>query len=189
MKDLSLDPGQRGMLRDIDMDNPSCPQLHDHEYVDHGEEGSVLCEEVACKDLAAVVLDKGTPCLAITRASSFHHVLSDRARRMLDAELEAEFFKYLVLAPSRIVYAHAADEVDVLARNLGPSDLLGSRLPAPIEFEALAVPSDDCLRFDEDEGRLPAVPESGEPQPEGSIGGSEPGTFLYSHVDGSYPTA
>ncbi len=64
---------------------------------------------------------------------------------MLDAELEAEFFKDLVLAPSRIVGAHAADEVDVLARNLGPADLLGARLPAPIEFEALAVPSDDGL--------------------------------------------
>ena len=89
---------------------------------------------------------------------------------MLDAELEAEFFKVLVLAPSRIVGAHAADEVDVLARNLGPADLLGARLPAPIEFEALAVPSDDGLRFDEDEGCLPAVPESGEPHPEGAIG-------------------
>ena len=136
MKDLSLDPGQQGMLGDIDMNDPSCPQLHDHEYVDHSEEGSVLRQKIACKDLAAVVLDKGASRLAIARASSFHHVLSDCARRMLDSELETELFKYLVLAPSRIVCAHAADEVDVLTRNLGPTDLLGSRLPAPIELEA-----------------------------------------------------
>ncbi len=89
---------------------------------------------------------------------------------MLDAELETELFKYLVLAPSRIVCAHAADEVDVLAWNLGSADLLGSRLPAPVELEALTVPSNHGLGSDEDEGRLPAVPESRKQHPEGSIG-------------------
>ena len=61
VKDLSLDPGQRGMLGDIDVNDPPCAQLHDHEYVDHGEEGSVLGQEIACKDLAAVVLDERPP--------------------------------------------------------------------------------------------------------------------------------
>ena len=102
---------------------------------------------------------------------------------MLDAELETELFEYFVLAPSRIVSAHAPDEVDVFARNFGPADFLGSRLPAPIEFEALAMPSDDGLRLDDDEGLLPAVPDSGEPHPEGAIAGAEPRMLLLSLVD------
>ncbi len=61
VKDLSLDPGQRGMLGDIDVNDPPCAQLHDHEYVDHSEKGSVLRQEIACKDLAAVVLDECPP--------------------------------------------------------------------------------------------------------------------------------
>ncbi len=89
---------------------------------------------------------------------------------MLDSELETELFKYLVLAPSRIVGTHATDKVDVLERNLGPADLLGSRLPAPVKLEALTVPSNHGLGSDEDEGHPPAVPESREQHPEDSIG-------------------
>ena len=89
---------------------------------------------------------------------------------MLDSELETELFKYLVLAPSRIVCTHATNEVDVLTRNPGPADLLGSRLPAPVELEALTVPSNHGLGSDEDEVRLPAVPESRKQHPERSIG-------------------
>ena len=89
---------------------------------------------------------------------------------MLDAKLEIEFFKDLVLAPARIIGTHAADEIDVLAWDFGSADLLGSRLPAPVALETLAVPSNHGLGSDEDEGRLSAVPESGEPHPEGSIG-------------------
>ena len=158
------------MLRDIDMDNPSCAQLHDDEYVDHNEERSVLRQEITCEDLAAVVLDECSPRLSITRASSFHHVLADCARRMLDTELETELFKYLVFAPSRIVCTHATNEVDVLTRNPGPANLLGSRLPAPVELEDLTVPSNDGLGSDEDEGCFPVVPESRKQCPEGSIG-------------------
>ena len=61
VKDLSLDPRQRGMLGDIDVNDPPCAQLHDHEYVDHREQGSVLRQKIACKDLAAVVLDQCPP--------------------------------------------------------------------------------------------------------------------------------
>ncbi len=170
MKDLPLDPRQRGMLGDIDMNDPPCAQLHDHEYVDHGEKGSVLCQEIACKDLVAMVLDKCPPRLAIAGAWSLHHVLSDCTRRVLDAELQIEFCRDLVFAPCRIINAHAADEIDVLDWDLGSADILGSRFSAPEEFETLAVPSDDALGSNEDEGRLPAVPESGEPHPESSIG-------------------
>ncbi len=36
---------------------------------------------------------------------------------------------------------------------------------------------------DDDEGLLPAVPNSGEPHPEGAIAGAEPRTLLLSFVD------
>ncbi len=80
---------------------------------------------------------------------------------MLDAELEIELFKDLVLAPARMIGTHAANKIDVLAWDLGSADLVRPRLPAPVEFETLAVPSNHGLRPDEDEGRLPMVPESG----------------------------
>ena len=52
-------------------------------------------------------------------------------------------------SPGRMIGTHAADEVNVLARNLGPADLLGSRLPVPVEltrklrFLPLTVPPND----------------------------------------------
>ena len=65
------------MRGDIDMNDPPCVELHDHEYVDHGEERGVLRHEVACEDLVAVILEKCLPGLPIAWGSSFHHVLSD----------------------------------------------------------------------------------------------------------------
>jgi hypothetical protein len=64
---------------------------------------------------------------------------------VLEAELEIELSKDLIFAPARIIDAYAADEVDVLAWNCGSADLPGSRLPAPVELEALAVPSNHGL--------------------------------------------
>ena len=49
------------MLGDINVNDPPSAQLHDHEYVDHGEKGSVLRQKIACEDLAAVVFDEHPP--------------------------------------------------------------------------------------------------------------------------------
>jgi hypothetical protein len=45
------------------------------------------------------------------------------------------------------------------------------------------MPSNHGLGSDEDEGRLPIVPELGKPHPEGSIGRSEPRAPSFSLVD------
>lgn len=182
MTDLSLDPAQGGMLSDVDMHDPACAQLHDHEYIDHCEKGGVLRQKIACKDLVAVVLNKCFPRLAIVWACSLHHVLADRARCMIDSELEIELFKDLVLAPDRVVHTHAANEVDVLAWDLGSADPVYFGFTAPVELEALAVPSDHSFRVDEDQGCLPTVPESRERHPECPIGRSQPRSFMGSLV-------
>ncbi len=97
-KDLALDPRQRWVLGDIDMNDPPCIELHDHEYVDYGEKGSVLRHEVACEDLVAVVLEKRLPSLLGAWGWSFHHVLSNRTGGELDAQLEIELCSDLVFA-------------------------------------------------------------------------------------------
>ena len=68
---------------------------------------------------------------------------------------------------------------------------LGARSPTPVELEALPVPTNHglavdtvtCFGPDEDQGRSPTVPESGEPDPEDSIGWSEPRALLHFPVD------
>jgi len=43
------------------------------------------------------------------------------------------------------------------------------RLPSPTELEALPAPSDDGLRFDDDQDLPPILPEVGENHPEEAI--------------------
>ncbi|MCP4901400.1 MAG: hypothetical protein GY906_30915 [bacterium] len=80
-----------------------------------------------------VVLDEGALLLPIIARARPHHVPTNGAGGVADAELDSQFFKDLVFSPARMIGTHAANEANVLARNLGPADLLGSRLPAPVE--------------------------------------------------------
>ena len=157
------------MVGHADVDDAPRLELHDDEHVEDCEKGSVLGHEVAGEDLSGVILDEGSPGLR-TDSRASDHVLSNRACGVRDVELNAQLFEDLVLAPARVVTAHSSDEEDVLTRDGGPADLLSSRLSAPVEPEALAVPTYHGLRFDENQGGPPSAPEAGEPDPEDSIG-------------------
>jgi hypothetical protein len=89
---------------------------------------------------------------------------------MRDVKLDAELFENLVLAPAGVVPTHASNEIDVVAGEARPADLLGCRLPTPVELETPAVPANHRLGFDDDQGFLPRIPELGQPDPEDPIG-------------------
>src|ERR687886_550784 len=70
--------------------------------------------------------------------------------------------------PQAIVGRHLFDQRDRLHRNLR---FAGSRVrfSPPEEAEALAMPAQDRLRFDDDEGIFPASPSAGEHDKEGAV--------------------
>jgi len=71
-------------------------------------------------------------------------------------------------SPTRVGQAHLANQLDDFRRH-GRSTLRMATLPAPVEPKSSSVPSDHRFRFDDHEGRSPAVPELREPYPERAV--------------------
>jgi hypothetical protein len=71
-------------------------------------------------------------------------------------------------APQRILSRHFPDQLPNLLVYLRTADR-SLRLPSPVELEALPVPFDDGLRFDNDQDLPPILPELGENRPEETI--------------------
>jgi hypothetical protein len=167
---LDLHPVDRGALcRVAEHDTPGA-DLHHDENVDGCEQRRVLRHEVASVELVTVVLDEGAPLLPIISRSPPHHVPTNGASGVADAELDSQLFVDLVFTPGRMVSTHPSDKRDVLRPDTGSSRTPGARSSAPVELEAPTVPANHGLGFDEDERGLPAVPEPGEPHPECPIG-------------------
>jgi hypothetical protein len=95
---------------------------------------------------------------SILRHSRFRKVETEKAKFRLDPRR----------SPERVFERHPFDQLTNLLVDLRTADRsLG--LPSPIELEALPVPSDDGLRFDNDQDLPPILPESRENHPEESI--------------------
>ncbi len=124
---------------------------------DGREQHRILRHEVAGVELVAVVLDEGAPLLPIIESRP-HHVPTNGAGGVADAELDSQLLVDLVLTPGRVVAAHSHDELDVLLRDSGPAQTLRARPPSPVELEALAVPADHGLGFHDDQGGGPFLP-------------------------------
>jgi hypothetical protein len=78
--------------------------------------------------------------------------------------------------PRHVFAAHAPDELT----NLGVDSRapnVATRLPPPIELEALAVPADHGFRFHDHEAGAPVRPELRQPHPENPITLPKPWTF------------
>ena len=61
------------------------------------------------------------------------------------------------------------DEFSDLGRNRRPPRLASADFPSPEQTKASAVPSDDGIRFDDDQSRPPATPDRTQPCPQESI--------------------
>ncbi len=65
----------------------------------------------------------------------------------------------------------------ISASIVGRTNLATSRLPSPVQPEALLVPTDDRFRLDDYEGGAPIRPETGQPSPEDPVPFPEPRPF------------
>ena len=182
---MLLHPGQRRVGRDVDVDDPPGADLHDDEDVGDGEEGGVLGEEVTGPNRLAVVADEGAPGLVPARGvATGNHVATNRAGGVLNPELGGKLLGDLVLAPFGMVTRDASDEVDALAGDARSADLARARPAPPQQLETLAMPCDDRVRLDDDQGTIPVRPKPSEESPEESIPDSKPRALLRSLVDG-----
>ena len=64
--------------------------------------------------------------------------------------------------------AHVPDEIPNF-RRYRRATFATPTLPSPIEAKALAMPSDNRLRFDKEQCQTPIVPYAGEPNPQDSV--------------------
>jgi len=75
-------------------------------------------------------------------------------------------------APSGIGLPHLPNQRDQVGVN-GGSSPAGPGFPAPKEAKAQAMPRDDGLGSDEEQGLLPVGPEAQQTHPQQSVGGPE----------------
>ena len=67
--------------------------------------------------------------------------------------MDKEFQKFTVNSgrtPSRVVSAHGADQISSFLGNTWTSSLSASDLPVPVPAEALTMPCDDGIGFDDE---------------------------------------
>ena len=127
LADLLLDPGERRVGADIDMDGPPGVDLHDDKDLCETEEGGVLGQEVAGPQFLGVVADEDPPDLVTARwFAARNHVAANSARGMLDSKLGGKLLSNLVLAPLGMVARDTLDEGDVLAGDVRSADLAGA---------------------------------------------------------------
>src|SRR4051812_15702352 len=87
-------------------------------------------------------------------------------------DLDAQFQQLAVNAgctPTRVVLAHHPNQISNLLRLFGPTWLATANLPRPKQTEALPVPSNNGLGFDDHQSGFPLAPEAPETHPEDSI--------------------
>jgi hypothetical protein len=85
------------------------------------------------------------------------HVLGDGGF----GDFDAQFQQLAVNArctPARVVAAHHPNQIANLLRHFGPTWLPAVYLPGPEQAEALPVPGDDRLGFDDHQRGFPVGP-------------------------------
>lgn len=95
-------------------------------------------------------------------------VLVHSSFRRIVAE-EPEFRTDARSSPQWILPRHATDEFANLDIDRWPTNLATSRLPSPVESEALLVPTDDRFGLYDEEHASPIRPETGQPYPEDAV--------------------
>ncbi len=87
-----------------------------------------------------------------------HQILADAGFTDVDAQLE-QLAVNARCSPQRTVATQSADKFSNVFRNRWPPRSTVADLPGPEQTKALSVPSDDGVRFDDDQSRPPAAPD------------------------------
>src|SRR5262245_49726119 len=144
------------MRCNIEVDELTPVMQQDYETVQIAEGQRRNGEKVDGRNLLCMVGKKCLPSLRRRRAAPDSILRNSRFRKV-----ETEKAKFRLdpwRSPERVFERHPLDQLTNLLVDLRTADRrLG--LPSPIELEALPVPFDDGLRFDNDQKLPPILPE------------------------------
>lgn len=181
---LLNDPSARGILGDIEVQNPPTIMADHEQAVEDAERDGGNREEIHRGDGFAMIPQEGQPALGGARISGRPpHPSRNGSLRDIESE-EHEFTVDTRCAPGRILRDHAEDQIADFLRDVLSADRAaesGDR--SPIEFESGAVPADNGVGAHKDEGLLPARPESTRQYPEQLVsrGQSGPRMLAFEH--------
>ena len=128
-------------------------------------------EKIDRSKLLGVVFQKYAPSLG-GRFVMSNHVFGNGCLRDINSELE-QFPMNSRGSPEGIIFAKGADELTNIFRNPQSSRLAMPTFPGPKQSESLVMPTNDCIRFNNNESRAPLGPKAKEPNPEESVPKSE----------------
>ena len=159
------------MRGDVAMHDAPCPDLHQEEHIESSKPGGHHDQEIAGDDGLGMIADKRPPVLrrGPPAASSLRFgrpIGAHRTRRNVDTQLHRKLCCHARLSPSRILLCHLHDEFADVLRNSWPTSL---RLPFPKQLETLAMPANQGLGFDDDQGLFPIA--EARPEDERETGG------------------
>ena len=160
-------PKACGVLRHIEVQDPSSVMGDDKETVDDAESDGGDREEVHCSDHFSMIAQKGKPApsrlgvpwstLHPTGDSSFREVETEHEQLPVNARC----------APSWILADHSEDQFPHLfGSRLSSRGSSNPRNQPPVHSEAGPMPADDSFGRHDDERLLPPGPESTDGNPE-----------------------
>ena len=144
--------------RHVEVKNTSVCNFHDDEDIDELESCRHNDKEVSGNDRFSVVVQERHPSLLWVWGTfeCFGHVAPHRAWRNSDSDFQQQFISNTFFAPSWIVEGHFLNELLNLGGNLRST--ARSRFPFPKQAEAFAVPTNQGVGFDSDQGVSPIKP-------------------------------
>jgi hypothetical protein len=133
------------------------PDLHQEEHIESSEPGGHYDQEIAGDDGLGVIADKRPPVLRrsppVASSLRFGRPIGALCTwRNIDTQLHRQLRRHARLAPSRILLCHLHDEFADAFKKSWPASL---RLPFPKQHETLAMPANQRLGFDDDQGLFP----------------------------------
>jgi hypothetical protein len=150
----------------VEMSDASPVVAQHEETIEQPERGRGHDEEIDGGQTIGVVGEEGTPGRR-RRPRGMHPVLGHGGLGNVAAQ-QPQFRLNARRAPQGILPAQAADEPAEFGINARPART-ASRLPAPPQSEALAMPADDSGRADDHQTVLPSGPASGQADPEQAV--------------------
>ncbi len=164
---LVSSPFGSGMSSDVEVDD-TAPIMSQHQkYIQHLETDRWHREEVHRDHALNVVLEEGPPGLR-WRLAMAHQILAYAGLANINAKLE-QLAVNARCSPQRILATEPTDQFSDVCRNRWPPRLAAAGLPGPEQTKASAVPSDDGVRFYDDQSRPPIAPDSAQPCPKEPI--------------------
>ena len=143
--------GQVGCRIEVDQ---ATSMAENQEYIQHAKCDGCNGEEIHGGDLVGVVLQKRSPSLG-RRLGISDHVLTHRGFGHIVVQQE-QLGEDSRGAPRRVFAAHVADKCADLTVNLGSAWGLPG-LPSPVEAKSHAMPADDSLGLNDEQGRTPSA--------------------------------